>query len=498
MATNYPGSLDTSTQQPSPSASTEMDDSGFEHDAVHTNHSGAIIALETKVGTGSSTAVADSVLAGTGSGTSGWSTAPSLAGLTVDTDTLHVDATNGRVGIGTTSPSQHLHVNSGNTNTTSVFESADGTAIIGIKDSASSSDIHVGVAAIGNDLRLRAGNAYRMHIDNDGNVGIATTSPAVPLHVVRSASSEVVRLQNNNSENQGPYISLYDLNSRVGYMGFPDNDDLHFKNETTSGRIYLSTNNSTRLTVHQDGSVGIGTTSPSYKLQVQGTGYFNDRVRIHGNGSGILALQDTGGTDTGGYIEFDASNGTRMGYMGFGNNDDIHIRNENSGGNIYIGVATRWAAQIDTSGNLLPYADNLHSLGASGRAWNHFYLHQANTFSSGGFWTLRSRDSDRQVMEYTSSERWKKDIVDLPLSEAYQILDARVIKYRGIDDDDDTPLEAGLSAESMHNAGYEYAVRYDEGHWGETPRSVYYDMLTAPLIKICKDLHDRVTALEAA
>jgi hypothetical protein len=74
MATNYPGSLDSGTQQPSPSASTEMDDSGFEHDVVHTNHSGAIIALETKVGTGDSNAVADSVLAGTGSGTSGWTT----------------------------------------------------------------------------------------------------------------------------------------------------------------------------------------------------------------------------------------------------------------------------------------------------------------------------------------------------------------------------------------------------------------------------------------
>ena len=74
MATNYPGSLDTGTQQPSPSASTEMDDAGFEHDAVHTNHSEAIIALETKVGTGSSSAVANSVLAGTGSGTSSWTT----------------------------------------------------------------------------------------------------------------------------------------------------------------------------------------------------------------------------------------------------------------------------------------------------------------------------------------------------------------------------------------------------------------------------------------
>ena len=49
MATNYPGSLDTSTEQPSPTASTEMDDAGFEHDVVHTNHSGAIIALETKL-----------------------------------------------------------------------------------------------------------------------------------------------------------------------------------------------------------------------------------------------------------------------------------------------------------------------------------------------------------------------------------------------------------------------------------------------------------------
>ena len=46
MATNYPGSLDTSTQQPTIASSDEMDDSGKEHDVVHTNHSGAIIAFE--------------------------------------------------------------------------------------------------------------------------------------------------------------------------------------------------------------------------------------------------------------------------------------------------------------------------------------------------------------------------------------------------------------------------------------------------------------------
>ena len=72
MATNFPGSLDTSTQQPTIASTDEMDDSGKEHDVVHTNHSGAIIALETKLGTGDTTASSGALLVGTGSGTSAW------------------------------------------------------------------------------------------------------------------------------------------------------------------------------------------------------------------------------------------------------------------------------------------------------------------------------------------------------------------------------------------------------------------------------------------
>ena len=87
MATNYPGSLDSSTQQPTIASSDEMDDSGKEHDVVHTNHSGAIIALETKLGTGDSNAVVNAVLMGTGSGTSAWDTSPTFKGaLTVGVD----------------------------------------------------------------------------------------------------------------------------------------------------------------------------------------------------------------------------------------------------------------------------------------------------------------------------------------------------------------------------------------------------------------------------
>ena len=81
MATNFPGSLDTATQQPSPSSTTDLDATGYEHDVVHTNHSGALIALETKLGSTDSNASANAVLVGTGSSATSWTTTPTISGL---------------------------------------------------------------------------------------------------------------------------------------------------------------------------------------------------------------------------------------------------------------------------------------------------------------------------------------------------------------------------------------------------------------------------------
>ena len=81
MATNFPGSLDTATQQPSPSSTTDLDATGYEHDVVHTNHSGALIAVETKLGSGDFTASNNAVLVGTGTSASQWTTTPTISGL---------------------------------------------------------------------------------------------------------------------------------------------------------------------------------------------------------------------------------------------------------------------------------------------------------------------------------------------------------------------------------------------------------------------------------
>ncbi len=86
MPTQYPTTLDTATQQPAPSASTEMDDSGYEHDILHTSHSGALLALEAKLGVGATTAAGAStnhVLVKQGDGDTEWAAAPASVPTTI-------------------------------------------------------------------------------------------------------------------------------------------------------------------------------------------------------------------------------------------------------------------------------------------------------------------------------------------------------------------------------------------------------------------------------
>ena len=83
MATAYPGALDAANNQlrTDIGPTDDLDASGKEHDEQHVNAHGAIIAVETKLGTGSSTASTGAVMMGTGSGTSAWDTSPTITGL---------------------------------------------------------------------------------------------------------------------------------------------------------------------------------------------------------------------------------------------------------------------------------------------------------------------------------------------------------------------------------------------------------------------------------
>jgi hypothetical protein len=70
---NFPGALDTTAEQPSPLSTTELDATNFLHDKVHTNHSSALIALQTKMGISASVPTTPGhVLSVTSSGTTAW------------------------------------------------------------------------------------------------------------------------------------------------------------------------------------------------------------------------------------------------------------------------------------------------------------------------------------------------------------------------------------------------------------------------------------------
>jgi hypothetical protein len=82
---DFPTSLDTTSNQPAHStlASIELDGDGTannQHSNVHGVHSTAIVQIETKIGTGSSSPSANKVLRATGTGTSAWA----QVGLTTD------------------------------------------------------------------------------------------------------------------------------------------------------------------------------------------------------------------------------------------------------------------------------------------------------------------------------------------------------------------------------------------------------------------------------
>ena len=270
MASNFPTSLDTSSEQPSPSSTTDLDATGFEHDVVHANHSTALLAVEAKLGIGSADATGASsgeVLTANGSGGSSWAAAggsvttsdtapgsPSNGDLWYESDTgdLFVFTDSVWVEVG--------HATDGGT----ALADADGDTLIQVEESADEDTI-----------RFDTLGSERMVIKPDGKVGIGTTSPANTLHVKKGVDDFVVKIENDGGSTSSDGLWL----------------DTRW-NTATNTVLKVTSNSGTSdfFYIKGSGKVGIGTATPVTPFEIASD---DGLTSFTGTGRGAMTIANT-------------------------------------------------------------------------------------------------------------------------------------------------------------------------------------------------------------
>jgi hypothetical protein len=192
----------------------------------------------------------------------------------------------GRVGIGTDSPDNVLHVKHASTNVVAKFESGDNQVWINLNDDGGGTY----GALLGHDsdaghLFAIADNSVtkRLVMDSSGNVAIGNDTPLAKLDVTG---------QINIRGTTGLY--LYEANGTSFRAALHD--------DGTRTRLFADGNGSNAHMTFNGGNVGVGLTGtnhPSAKLHVSGSSNVEAKIESTNDNAILRISADSGGTGTG-------------------------------------------------------------------------------------------------------------------------------------------------------------------------------------------------------
>ena len=175
--------------------------------------------------------------------------------------------------------------------------------------------------AAGEPIKLKNfGGDEVVTVLDSGNVGIGTDSPDYELHVVDTGNAEIVAERTSGAK---VIIQAQAARGKIGTL--------------SNHQLRLGTNSNDNVTIDTTGDVGIGTTSPTEKLDVSGNIKASGNINLEDNGKAIfgdgndLEIYHSGSNsyikDVGtGSLSLD-SNGTQINLGGGGENFAVFRKN---------------------------------------------------------------------------------------------------------------------------------------------------------------------------